>query len=288
VLSRIAAAARAGLPALGLAFLASCGGEDPQPPDERPAALLRQAAAQPPSSGDAEIAVDVVLEGDSLLAGPANLALSGPFALDPSGGLPRFDFEMDAEVAGFGVEGSLVSTGDDAFVVFFGENYRVGPERTAELEEALRATAGRGDTLRFDEWIRDPRYEEVDEVGGADAVRIAGVANPEAAIGDLAGVARTLGVPTELLERAELLAGPAEAWVALDDRVLRRVRVQLAFSVPAPLRPQVSGLEAGALTLEAEVSDVGAEVTVEPPPGGGFQPIEDLTDRIAGLAGLAL
>jgi hypothetical protein len=281
----------ASLAAAALTVLAaSCGGgDDPEPPDDPPESLLRQAAANPPRSGDAAIGVDLALEGNSLLAGASALRLDGPFSLDPDGGLPAFDFGMDAELAGFGVDGGLVSTGEDAFVVFFGENYRVGPERTADLENELAtALAANGGGLMFDEWIRDARYEDVEEVGGVDAVRIVGVANPEAAVRDLGALAGSLGLPSGVLRTARVAGGPAEAWVGLEDWVLRRIRVQLAFEVPAALRARAGEISAGTLALDAEVSDVGAEVTVKPPPGGGFQPIEDLIDRIGSLAGLAL
>ena len=283
---------RIAVPALALAALAaSCGDSDPQPPDEPPGALLREAAANPPASGRAKIAVDALLAGDSLISGPAALRLEGPYALDPVGDLPSFEFAMDAEVAGFGVDGSLVSTGDDAFVVFFGENYRVGVGRTAELERRLRGATPGGDGglgLRFDDWIRDPEYGEVEDVGGTDAVRVSGLTDPDAAFGSLIGLADQLGVPAGPLTVSEVSSGPADAWIALEDRMLRRIRIQLEWAIPPSMRSQAGGVAGGALTLDAEVSDVGAEVTVEPPPGGGFQPIEDLTDRISGLIGLAL
>jgi hypothetical protein len=117
---------------LAIALSACGGGSDPEQPSESPEELLREAVANPATSGEAEIDVDATLEGDSLLAGPMGAELEGPFALHEAGGLPSLDLELDADVAGFGVDGELVSTGDDAFVVFFGENYRVGAARVAE------------------------------------------------------------------------------------------------------------------------------------------------------------
>ena len=212
-------------------LLASCGGGEPEEPSEPPAQLLREAAANPPSSGEAAIGVDVVTEGDSLLAGTTSADLEGPFALDAEGG-------------GFGVDGAVVSTGEDAYVVFFGENYRVGPERVAELESSLQdGLGGQGGGLRFDEWIRDPRYEGVEEAGGEDAVRIVGVSDPVAAIDDLSPVAEALGVPARLLDSVGVSSAPVEAWVALSDRTLRRIRLQLAFEAgrsPSTPRSQTS------------------------------------------------
>ena len=40
------------------------------------------------------------------------------------------------------------------------------------------------------------------------------------------------------------------------------------------------------MTIDAEISDVGADVTIGVPEGGGFQPIEDLTGRLESLASL--
>ena len=271
------------------ALLASCGDDEPETPSEPPAELLREAVANPAQSGESEIALDLALEGDSLLAGPSSVDLDGPFALDAEGGVPSFDLALDAEVAGFGVDGAVVSTGEDAYVVFFGENYRVGPERVAELESSLQDGLGRqGGGLRFDQWIRDPRYEGVEDVGGDDAVRIVGVSDPVAAIDDLSPVAEALGVPARLLDSVGVSSAPVEAWVALSDRTLRRIRLQLAFEVPLPLQAQAGGIAGGAVTLDAEIFDVGADVTIEPPAGGGFQPIDQLIDRLQSLAGLAL
>ena len=266
--------------------VSGCGDGEPELPSEPPAELLREAVANPASSGESAIGIDLLAEGDSLLAGSTSVDLQGPFALDEAGGLPSFDFALDAEVAGFGVDGAVVSTGEDAFVVFFGENYRVGPERTAELESSLQEGLGAQGGLRVDEWIRDPRYEGVEEVGGEDAVRIVGVSDPIAAVSDLSAMAQILGVPPRLLKSVGVSSAPVEAWVALSDRTLRRLRLQLAFEVPVPLQAQAAGIAAGAVTLDAEISDVGAEVTIEPPAGGGFQPIEDLIQELQDLASL--
>jgi hypothetical protein len=46
------------------------------------------------------------------------------------------------------------------------------------------------------------------------------------------------------------------------------------------------GVESGTVTIDAEISDVGADVTIGVPEGGGFQPIEDLTGRLESLASL--
>ena len=271
---------------LSAVLLASCGGDsDQEQPSESPEELLRQAVANPAASGEAEIVVDATLQGDSLLAGATGAELQGPFALDEGGGLPSFDFELDAEVAGFGVDGEIVSTGEDAFVVFFGENYRVGAARVAELERGLPAALA----LEVDGWFIDPRYAGSEDVGGTETERIEGTLDSRAAARDLSGLMAGLGAPPLIRELAAGAGdGPVEAWVAYDDRTIRRVRAQFPFKVSPARQAEAGGISGGAVTLDAEISDVGADVSVEPPPGGGFQPVEQLIQRLRSLADLAL
>lgn len=278
---------------LGLGLVLGACGSDPETPSQPPAELLARAAANPAVSAEASIDLDAVLRGDSLLAGPSAAELEGPYALDAGGGLPSFEFELDAEVAGFGVDAELVSTGEDAYVVFFGENYRVGPERVAALERGLRAAREQGGSpsLELDvaSWFRNPRYAGGEEVAGTEAERIVGTLDARAAATEVSGLAAALGAPSPLREIAAGAGrGPVEAWVAYEDDTIRRLRARLPFAVPPDRRDEARGIGGGTISLDAEISEVGTEVSVEPPEGGGFQPVEQLLDRLRSLADLAL
>jgi hypothetical protein len=260
--------------------LAACGGEpDPPTPSEPPATLLAKAAANPAQSGVATVQLDLGLEGDSPLAGASSISLHGPFALDRGGGLPRFDFGLDAQVAGFGVDGSVVSTGDDAFVVFFGENYRVGRERVAAI---------RPPRLRIADWIEDPRYAGADDVTGTQTERIEGTLNSSAIARDLGAIASALGTPGLAPSLAGGVGpGSASAWVAFEDDTIRRVSARFPITVPPDRRAAARGISGGTVSLDAQISSVGAGQEIAAPPGGGFKPIERLLDRISSLGGLA-
>ena len=275
--------------AAGAVTLAACGGgEDPATPSEPPAALLANAAADPATSGEAAIDLALDLQGDTLLAGAAGLDATGPFDLGDGTGVPAFDLEAEAEVAGYGLDTDVVSTGEDAYVVFFGENYRVGAERVAEAEAALTG-AGKGGGFGLDVagWFRDPSYAGSEEVGGTETEKVEGTLDAPAAAADLSDLARAVGAPPFLSALAEGAgSGPVEAWVAYEDMTIRRLRIQFPFIIPQSQVAQARGIESGAVTIDAEISDVGADVSIEPPEGGGFKPIERLTDRIESLASL--
>jgi len=275
--------------AAGAVMLAACGGgEDPATPSEPPAALLANAAADPATSGEAAIDVALDLQGDTLLAGAAGFDATGPFDLGDGTGVPAFDLDAEAGVAGYGLDTDVVSTGEDAYVVFFGENYRVGAERVAEAEAAL-AGAGKGGGFGLDVagWFRDPSYAGSEEVGGTETEKVEGTLDAPAAAADLSDLARAVGAPPFLSALAEGAgSGPVEAWVAYEDMTIRRLRIQFPFTIPQSQVAQARGIESGAVTIDAEISDVGADVSIEPPEGGGFKPIERLTDRIESLASL--
>jgi len=265
--------------------VAGCGG-GPEQPDEPPAELLRHAAENPAPSGEAKVDLSLDLKGSSPLAGATSLDLIGPFELAEGAELPRLELAAEAEVAGFGIDGALISTGEDAFVDFFGEVYRVGPERIAQIESGLSA---RGDGLGLDVsgWVADPRYGEIEEVAGAETQRIEGTLRAGAAAAELAALAESLGAPPLIRALAAGAGeGPAEAWVAFDDETIRRLRIQFPFTVPPDLLGVARGITGGAAILEVEISDVGAEVEIEPPAGGGFKPIEQLIAELRSLASL--
>lgn len=271
--------------------LSACGGgdEDHPTPTEPPAELLRQAAANPAQSGNADINLDMNLEGSSLLAGPVSGSAVGPFERGDDGSLPSFDFDVNGEVAGFGLDAELVSTGDDGYVVFFGENYRAGPEVTAQAQAALDSGTAAGGGLGLDvaSWIRDPRYGGSEEAGGTDTERIEGTLDKAAISRDLTRIAAAVGAPPllEVIARS-VGSGPVAAFVSYDDPDIRGVEVEFPFTVPPELEAEARGITGGTVSLDAEVSDVGEDVTIEPPEGGGFQPLTDLIERLRDLAAL--
>jgi hypothetical protein len=232
------------------ALLASCGEEEPPPPDLPAGRMLDRALDRPPASGRASIQLEAQLP--RLSSGPVAAQLEGPFVLG-EGRVPSFDLEGEAQAAGFGIDGSLVFAGDDAYVVFFGENYRVGSDRVSALAQRARG-------VDPGTWFGPPRHAGAEEVEGVDAYRIEAPLDQGRAAADLdrvgLGAAETRG----------LVGGRIEAWVGVDDGVVRRLR-----------------LSSEPLDFDVVLSDLGEPQTIEPPPGGGFQPIDDLLERIPGL-----
>lgn len=271
--------ARRPLPAAVLTALAlvpamtGCGG-GPESPDIPPAAALDHTFSHLPGSGVAEIEFEATVPRGAAQV-PVTAKLEGPFAAG-AGGIPSFDFDVDAEAAGFGVDGKLVSTGDAAFVVFFGENFRVPAGKVAVVDQDLRrATAqvhGRGLAgLDVRRWFEAPHFAGREEVAGVDSYRVEGGFRAGEVSDDLVGLARGLEGDAEAVRQAlghPATGGTIEAWIGADDGMVRRLRI-----------------DSGSLHLDVVLSDLGQEQTIEPPPGGGFKPVEQLIGRLRELSG---
>jgi hypothetical protein len=233
-------------------LLASCGGgeDEPPAPDVPADQMLDRAFQQLPASGRALIDLEALLPQDP--TEPVAAQLEGPFSNDGAA-IPSFDLAGEAEAMGFAVEVSLVSTGDDAFVVFFGENYRVGSDRVAALGQRARGFDPRA-------WFGPAEHAGTEEVDGVEAYRIEGPLNTEEVRADLGSIGLA-GVNSRGLE-----GGTVNAWIGVEDGVIRRLQ-----------------LSSDAVNLDLVLMDLGEPQEIERPPGGGFQPIEDLLRRIPGL-----
>jgi hypothetical protein len=248
------------------AALAGCGGEDPPAePDQPPAALLEEALSTPIESG--EISID-------LHAPEGAVELDGPFELRGAA-VPRFDLEFEAEVAGYGVDGELISDGEDGYVVFFGENYRLGTDHIDNADRRIEQAVASGLEVDPADWIAEPRYDGTEEVGGEHCHRIAGGLRIAPLRADLEELSATLDLnsPGELAE--ELNTGAATFLVQDGAPLL------CGFSLDAEL-------EGGELDLDVRFSDLGEAQEIERPPGGGFDAVEELLARFERIAGVRI
>ena len=259
------------------AIAAGCGGDDgpPPEPDVPPQALLEQALGNPVESGEIAIDMSVELDDVSLLGSGAGVTLEGPFALQDAA-VPLFDLEFEASVSGFGIDGELVSDGEDGYVVFFGENYRLGSDRIDEANAQIQQTAaGGGPGVDPVAWIADPQYDGTEEVDGTDCHRITGTLVPGAISADLRAVGDTAGLDSASALAERLRGGTAE--VLVDEE---------GTFCGGTVDAQLAG--PGQFYVEVRISEAGSEVEIKRPEGGGFQPIEELIAELESLSGVTI
>ena len=240
----------------GLA-LSSCGedGEERRRVDAE--ALLDSAFRDP--IGSAVAAIDIAAGAEAVpLSVPVTLSLNGPY-VGGGEGVPRVDWALEAEVAGFGVDGELVSTGENVYLSVFGDNYQLGRDAVAARGQAL-ARPG----LDPRSWFGPATYGGDEEVAGTETARIDAPLRGARLTADLEELSGRLGLPQG---RPPVLRGTIQAWIGVDDEIVRELRIDAGEDLAA----------------NVVLSDLGEPQEITIPEGGGFKPIGDLLSSLQEL-----
>jgi predicted small lipoprotein YifL len=285
------------------AVLAACGGSGPsvKPASARTDArqLLRDTfkRGNELKSGQVDAQLTIRARGTG---GPIRLRLSGPFASEGAGRLPRFQYALAAEGAGRDVQAGLTWTGKAAFVAFQGAQYAVpaalARQFQAGYEEAVKR-GGKGGvdaaTLGIDpaSWLRDARTAGEVDVAGTPTVRVTGEADVARALDDvqrLARRARSLNLPGASgsasltpAERRQALAAvkalSVQVYTGKADRVLRRLSAQAALRDPS---------YKGLVHLDLDVTFRGVNEDQDIVTPQGARPLSELTSKLGVLGSL--
>lgn len=209
-------------------------------------------------------------------ADPVGFRLEGPFSFTTETPLPVARLTY-ARLLGKGREqqGTFISTGTAAFVETDGDTFEIPEDQVQGLR--LDPKAGNRSSgleqLRLSSWVEEP---EVVREGDADI--ITGRLDPAEAFGDLAALARQLGVPdTQELqelgdqdrERLERMVEASSVRIVSghDDHVLRdlQVRADLRPTADRKIRQALGRLGAARLDIRLTLAEVNQPVQVEAP-----------------------
>ncbi|MGH2804306.1 MAG: hypothetical protein ACRDL4_14855 [Thermoleophilaceae bacterium] len=264
--------------------------EQPAPPAD-PAETLRAAfdvAAIDSTAFEAELSMSVDAE-------PVSVKLSGAFEKGAVNDIPELALEARVAADGERLQGGFVAVDDKAYFTQGDSGWQVPDEVWRPLVEAVESGAGaeaQSLSLPVDPagWVRDIEAEGTETVDGVEATHISASVDPEAMVKDLTRAARQNGAQLpagtgfgEVVKQAEL-----DAWVGEDDKVLRRLRAEVAFAA-------TGGGEAGPgrLSFELELTGVNKPQEIEAPakvrqglPAGAFgQFVQGFSTGLAGVGG---
>lgn len=227
---------------------------------------------------------------------PGGFELKGPFSFESDGRYPLADFE---HVAFDGDEqeraARFVSTGSEAFIVTDGRRRRLSDAdlESSGLTELVRSEptveAG-GDqsegsspaaALNIDAWIEGtPEISGGGLVGRVDTDKVSADLDVGEVMDGLVRLGGTFGGGTagELHRLSEVekerVANAAEkatleAWSGKDDRLLRRLVIEVVFTTPnEELSDRVDALSGATIKLEAVVTDLNKDVEIDEPAAG--------------------
>jgi hypothetical protein len=274
--------------ALAALPLSSCGDEDERR-DVNAQALLESAFSRPISSSVTEIDFQFSVDGVRQLSEPLSFSAEGPYVSGNGERIPSVDWDFDANLAGYGLDGEVVSTGENVFLSLFGDNYQVGEAAVgaanAQIQAAMSAAGGVPEPLadlgiQPLDWFGKAAYEGDEEVAGVDTAHLTAPLRGEQVTEDLNALGSQIGIARGAIFRE----GTIEAWIGIDDELVHELTLVGDFTVAPPRRQALRGATGGSLGLDIVQSDVGEQQEITIPEGGGFKPIGRLIESINDLA----
>jgi hypothetical protein len=305
-LTRIRLLSLAAVSILGAGLVTGCGGDDGG--DEDPQQVLDETFSNDHevNSGVIDLSLSGSAEGEE--GGSLDASLSGPFQGDASrkGEFPEFD--LTASVSGegggqsIGFEGGLTATADQAFVSYQDTTYEVPKAFYDQIKQAAeqaqaQARAGAGqdqdsgaifDQLGIDpsSWLSEPENEGDEDVEGTETIHIHADANVPRIVEDIGSISEQTGggqIDEDELAQAEEAIDEAsiDVYSGKDDRILRRLTVNLAASAPEGADSTVDGFDG---EFSITLSDVNADQNIEAP--SDAQPFSQLEQDLGLPPGL--
>ncbi len=248
--------------------------------------------------------LDMKLDITSAGSGPVSAHLSGPFAGQGPGKLPRFAFAAELQSGGRSVTAGATYTGEKAYIALQGTQYAVDDAVLAQLVASYRQAQKQGQAksgglvlgtlgVDFSKWLKNARNEGAAQVGDAATVKLTGEADIAQVVDDLdkiAAKARALNVPgasgqlpQQLTPQQKQQAVQAiksltvTVYTGAQDRILRRL------VVAADIAASTSDAK---LALDLTLTKVGQDQEITAPKNA--KPFSELQKAIqaAGFGGL--
>src|SRR3954470_18332131 len=157
--------------ALSAVVFAACGGGSSGDVKD----TLDKAFSTPINSARIDLEVALKVDGVKQLNGPVKLSVQGPYESGGSQTIPKADWDVAASASGQNFSAGFISTGDNAWIGFQGQNYEVGKAAVAQINQQIKQAAGQNKQKGLSEfgidpktWLKDPKDEGDEKVAGVE------------------------------------------------------------------------------------------------------------------------
>jgi hypothetical protein len=278
------------------AVLVACGGSS-----DDPNKLLKETFTgnHKVNSGKLNVSVDVSAQNVPNLSQPVKIALTGPFQSQGKGNLPKFDLNVTFSGGGQSFSAGAVSTSDKGYLRFQGQAYEVPANTFNQFKQgftqAQQRNQGNQNQSAFKrlglnplDWLKDPKVEGDQDVGGTSTKHITADVDVPKFVGDLQvllrnakslGAGNTGQLPSSLTAAQQqqiqqaVKSAKVQVWTGSDDKILRKLQVTLGING--------SGGRSGSLTFTLEIDDLNQSQTINAP--ANAKPFTALTQQLQGL-----
>jgi hypothetical protein len=281
--------------ALLAALLSACGGGNSANVKD----TLDKAFSTPINSARVDLEVTLQLDGVKQLKGPVKLSVQGPYETGGKQTIPKTDWDIAASAAGQNFSAGFISTGDNAWVGFQGQNYEVGKASVAQINQQIKQAAGKTKQKGLSQfgidprgWLKDAKDEGTEKVAGVDTNHVSAALDVGKFLDDLNKIVKKAGGTTtgqitaaQKQQIQDVVKDPRfDVYAGKSDNVIRRLSADLSFTVPSDKQAQVGGLKSGTLSFSIEFANVGKPQTITAPTSA--KPLSELTSQLGGIGSL--
>jgi hypothetical protein len=253
-------------------------------PQQAPAANPREILQSAFKGGQLDSTAFTATVSASAAGERLSFDLSGAFEQGAANDVPEFEVSAKLNADGERMEGGFVSLGDEAYFTRGRDGWRVPDEVWSPLVEAVAsAPAAQPQNLAvpFDPqaWVRDVKSEGTETLDGVETTHVSASLEPKRVVRGMLAATRVTG--QELPDRigGAVKSAELDAWVGTDDRVVRRLAVDVKSAGNSELSLQLE------LTGVNEPQDIEAPARVrQGMPGGTFG--EFAQGFVTGLSGV--
>lgn len=212
--------------------------------------------------------------------------VSGPFASEGQGKLPRFAFDVTAAGRHLG----LTWTGEKGFITLDNTPYALSDLIVRQVEAGLEQAA-KGGPLGIDVsgWLKNPRNEGFAQVGDAETIKLTGTADKAKVLAGVQQITKRFGSfglpgagasPPELREYVNAMKSTAvEVYTGASDRILRRLVVKSTVQDPDTHKT-------GRYVVDLTLTKVNQDQQISAP--ANPHPFSELLQKAAGGDGAGL
>lgn len=299
--------------------LGACGSSSSSSVGASGAGLLRQTftGTHKIDSGVISLSLAVTPVGSSVVSGPINLSISGPFQSLGAGKLPELD--LTATVSALGQSGSLgvISTGTNGYLTLEGGNYAVPPASYAKLAASVSHASSHtsrrsGETLgklgiHPLDWLVNPTVVASSApIGGVQTTQVHTGVNVASLVREVyAAVLQRAGtlhlggtgrlpatIPASALSKLAAIHPTIDVWTGNSDHTLRKFVLKMSVPVSGALGTKLGGVTGAQITFTLQYSDVNQPQTITAPtnvqPYSAFQAkLKSLLSGIGSMLGMS-
>jgi hypothetical protein len=280
--------------AIAAAFLAACGGGSSGDVKN----TLDKAFSTPIKSARIDLEVTLQLDGVKQLNGPIKLSVQGPYESGGSQTIPKAQWDIAASASGQNFSAGFISTGDNAWIGFQGQNYEIGKAAVAQINQQIKQAAGKNKNKGLSQfgidprnWLKDAKDEGSEKVGGVETNHVSAALDVSRFLDDLNAIVKKAGgstgtsaqiTPQQKQQIQDVIQNPRfDVYAGKSDNVIRRLSADLSFKVPSDKQAGLGGLKSGTLSFSIEFADVGKPQTITAPQNA--KPLSELTSQLGGL-----